>query len=114
MGLRCPQEGSEVRGGPTARSRVNRPPTDAGLAGRQRIYPARNGQAAGERWWPSDARSGAGGSHLVITCVVCQTPIRTWRGDIRVESRCGAEYHARSGQLVKEPICELLSAEARA
>jgi hypothetical protein len=29
--------------------------------------------------------SAAGGSQLVITCLVCEEKIRTWRGDIRVE-----------------------------
>jgi hypothetical protein len=54
--------------------------------------------------------SPATGSHQVITCLVCEERIRTWRGDIRVECRCGVEYHARSGQLVEEPICGLLPA----
>jgi hypothetical protein len=40
-------------------------------------------------------------------CLVCEEKIRTWRGDIRVECRSGAEYHARTGQLVEEPICGL-------
>jgi hypothetical protein len=54
--------------------------------------------------------SAAGGSHLVITCLVCEERIRTWRADIRVECRCVAEYYARSGQLVEDPICGLPSA----
>ena len=29
----------------------------------------------------------------------------SWRGDIGVECRCGAEYQARTGQLIEEPIC---------
>jgi predicted amidophosphoribosyltransferase len=53
--------------------------------------------------------SAAGGFQLVITCLVCEEKIQTWRGDICVECRSGAEYHARSGQLVEEPICGLLS-----
>jgi hypothetical protein len=47
----------------------------------------------------------AGGYQLVITCLVFEEKTRTWRDDIRVECRWGAEYHARSGQLVDEPIC---------
>jgi hypothetical protein len=58
--------------------------------------------------------SAAGGSQLVITCLVCEEKIRTWRGDIRVECRCGAAYHARTAQLVEEPICGLPSADLEA
>jgi hypothetical protein len=46
---------------------------------------------------------------LVITRLVCEEKVETWRGDIRVERRCGAEHQARTGQLVEEPICGLLS-----
>jgi hypothetical protein len=41
---------------------------------------------------------------------LAEARIPTWRGDIRVECPCGAEYYARTGQLVKEPICGFLSA----
>src|SRR5437899_3241050 len=37
---------------------------------------------------PGGTVSLAGGSHVVITCLVCEEKIRTWRGHIR----CGAEY----------------------
>jgi hypothetical protein len=50
----------------------------------------------------------SGRSRLVITCLLCEERITTWRGDIRVECRCGAENHARTGKLVEEPICKLL------
>jgi hypothetical protein len=43
----------------------------------------------------------------------CEEKIPTWRPDIRVECYCGAEYHTRTGQLVEEPICGLLSTDAR-
>ncbi|HEY4867671.1 MAG TPA: hypothetical protein VIK45_19390 [Candidatus Dormibacteraeota bacterium] len=55
----------------------------------------------------------AGSSHVVITCLVCEEKIRTWRGEVGVECQCGAEYQARTGQLVEEPICGLLSADLR-
>jgi hypothetical protein len=50
----------------------------------------------------------------VITCLICKERIPTWRGDIRVECRSGAEYQARTGQLVEETICGLLSTDSRA
>ena len=43
----------------------------------------------------------AGSSHVVITCLVCEEKIPTWRDDVRVECQCGAEYHAPGGQLVE-------------
>ena len=49
----------------------------------------------------------AGGSHVVITCLVCEDKIPTWRDDVRVECQCGAEYHACIAQGVEEPICGL-------
>jgi len=54
----------------------------------------------------------ASGSQPLITCGVCEALIPTWRGDIRVECQCGVEYHARTGQLVEEAICGLLSARS--
>ena len=50
----------------------------------------------------------AGSSHVVITCLVCEEKIPTWRGDVRVECQCGGEYHACTAQVVEEPICGLL------
>jgi hypothetical protein len=42
-----------------------------------------------------------------LVCVVCEDRVPIAKGALRIECRCGMEYHVLSGQPVEELICEL-------
>ena len=46
---------------------------------------------------PAGTVSPANGSHQVITCLVCEEKIQTWRGDIRVELRLTGSRSGNQG-----------------
>jgi hypothetical protein len=109
--LLCPVCGADVPpGGRRGRRRTYYSESCKQAAYRRRGRGAPGGSAptGAVRTAPNPGGTVSGGSHLVLTCLICEEKIPTRRGDIRVECRCGAEYRARTGQLVDEPICGLL------